>query len=154
VVATKLLIALQRQQLDKHWSSAAAEQLLRLPRNDRDADAPIFSSGLAECKFQDYQINTNQQVRQLHTCAAVAAVLFASKMSSVILYVSRELQATLQMAPMFSATWSASQTSSQLVASQASQYAAAPGGTLVSRTQVMVTPSEPLSDDELTHPDV
>jgi hypothetical protein len=48
--------------LDKHWSSAAAEQLLRLPRNDRDAELPIFSSGLAECKFQDYQIDTNQQV--------------------------------------------------------------------------------------------
>ena len=56
---------MQRQQLEKHWSSAAAEQLLRLPGNDRDADAPIFSSGLAECKFQDYQIDTNQQVRHL-----------------------------------------------------------------------------------------
>ena len=64
----------QRHQLEKHWSSAAAEQLLRLPRNDRDADVPIFSSGLAECKFQDYQIDTNQQVRQLHASAGLAAV--------------------------------------------------------------------------------
>lgn len=44
-------------------------------------------------------------------------------------------QATLQMAPMFSATWSASQSTSQAAASQ-SQYAAGTGGTLVSRTQV------------------
>ena len=65
-------------------------------------------------------------------------------------YVRWELQATLQMAPMFSATWSASQTASQSAASEASQYAAAPGGTLVSRTQVTVTQSEPLSDDDPT----
>jgi hypothetical protein len=76
------------------------------------------------------------------------------KSSSVIRNVPWELQATLQMAPMFSATWSASQTSSQSAASQASQYAAAPGGTLVSRTQVMVIQSEPLYDDAPTDPDV
>lgn len=57
------VLATQQKQLEGQWPAAAAALLLRLPRGDRDAEAPLFTAGLAVCTFHEYLIDTWQQAR-------------------------------------------------------------------------------------------
>ncbi len=90
------VLATQRKQLEGQWPAAAAALLLRLPRGDRDAEAPLFTAGLAVCTFHEYPIDTWQQARacKATTSAPLQHITLDSPLETAQLYDSLWPRAT------------------------------------------------------------